>query len=289
MSTAPLPDFETSLPLCCPVCHGQLDRTAKRCTACARPYLNTAGVLSFLDDATQRLALQDQASDKENAFKDFFKRWPRLYRFLTRVVAPVHYTGLTTEEFLQRFTAEERMVNIGSGASLLHPRVINVDLFPFSNVHIVARAEQLPFVDGSFDVVCCDQVLEHVPQPHALIDELRRITKPGGQIYVGVPFVFPLHPSPKDYSRWSVEGLRSLLRGCEEVESGAHMGPTSGMLVVVAAWLATLFSFGVTPLRKTLNYVFMLTLSPLRFFDILLGRLPGARDVAASSYIVVRK
>jgi SAM-dependent methyltransferase len=48
-------------------------------------------------------------------------------------------------------------------------------------------AEQLPFVDGSFDVVTCLGSLEHfLDQPRALC-ELRRVAKPGGTVLVLVP------------------------------------------------------------------------------------------------------
>ncbi|MBU0546245.1 methyltransferase domain-containing protein, partial [Patescibacteria group bacterium] len=142
---------------------------------------------------------------------------------------------------------------------------------------------------ASFDGALCDQVLEHAYDPKMVAQEIVRVTKPGGQIYFGVPFLYPLHPSPKDYFRWSSEGVMRLLDGCDVIETGNAMGPTSGLLVTLAAWLALAFSFGIVPLRKGLNYFFMLMLFPFKHLDLLLARYPGAETTAATVYLVVKK
>ena len=45
----------------------------------------------------------------------------------------------------------------------------------------------LPFVDGSFDVVLCNHVIEHVPDAPAALAELSRVLRPGGLLIVGTP------------------------------------------------------------------------------------------------------
>jgi 2-polyprenyl-3-methyl-5-hydroxy-6-metoxy-1,4-benzoquinol methylase len=45
----------------------------------------------------------------------------------------------------------------------------------------------LGFDDSSFDVVLCNQVLEHVPDCPTALRELRRVLRPGGLLLVGVP------------------------------------------------------------------------------------------------------
>jgi SAM-dependent methyltransferase len=42
--------------------------------------------------------------------------------------------------------------------------------------------ERLPFVDQSFDLVYCKQVLEHVRRPQPLLAEVARVLRPGGEL-----------------------------------------------------------------------------------------------------------
>ena len=51
----------------------------------------------------------------------------------------------------------------------------------------VGAAESLPFEDASFDLVTCQTVLIHVPDPLAVVREMLRVTKPGGQVIVAEP------------------------------------------------------------------------------------------------------
>jgi ubiquinone/menaquinone biosynthesis C-methylase UbiE len=47
---------------------------------------------------------------------------------------------------------------------------------------VVADAEQLPFLDGSFDAVTCRIAAHHFPKPHLFLLEAARVLKPGGML-----------------------------------------------------------------------------------------------------------
>ncbi|OGT56367.1 MAG: hypothetical protein A3E01_10950 [Gammaproteobacteria bacterium RIFCSPHIGHO2_12_FULL_63_22] len=47
----------------------------------------------------------------------------------------------------------------------------------------VASGMQLPFQDGSFDVIVCNHVYEHVPDAPRLMAEIGRVLRPGGLCY----------------------------------------------------------------------------------------------------------
>ncbi len=47
--------------------------------------------------------------------------------------------------------------------------------------------EKLSFADGTFDLVLCCEVLEHVPHPEKALSELRRVLRPGGVLIASVP------------------------------------------------------------------------------------------------------
>jgi SAM-dependent methyltransferase len=51
----------------------------------------------------------------------------------------------------------------------------------------VASAYQLPFPDGSFDVVRAERVFQHLDAPEAALREMMRVTRRGGQILVVDP------------------------------------------------------------------------------------------------------
>ncbi len=52
---------------------------------------------------------------------------------------------------------------------------------------VAAQAEALPFPDGAFDLACCFQVLEHLPDPARLLAEARRALAPGGRLLLTTP------------------------------------------------------------------------------------------------------
>jgi 2-polyprenyl-3-methyl-5-hydroxy-6-metoxy-1,4-benzoquinol methylase len=57
---------------------------------------------------------------------------------------------------------------------------------------IRGAGEFLPWEDGTFDMVTCQQVLEHVVDIHQTVAEMVRVTKPGGSLFVSVPnYLFP--------------------------------------------------------------------------------------------------
>jgi SAM-dependent methyltransferase len=50
-----------------------------------------------------------------------------------------------------------------------------------------APVEAIPHPDGTFDVVTCLDVIEHTPDDVRSLEELRRVTRPGGIALVTVP------------------------------------------------------------------------------------------------------
>lgn len=49
---------------------------------------------------------------------------------------------------------------------------------------VVGSGMQLPFRDGAFDVCYSSNVLEHVPDPWLMADEMLRVTVPGGTVFL---------------------------------------------------------------------------------------------------------
>lgn len=49
---------------------------------------------------------------------------------------------------------------------------------------VIGSGMALPFADGSFDVTYSSNVLEHVNDPWRMADEMVRVTKPGGTVFL---------------------------------------------------------------------------------------------------------
>jgi ubiquinone/menaquinone biosynthesis C-methylase UbiE len=47
----------------------------------------------------------------------------------------------------------------------------------------IADSMELPFLTGEFDLVTCTHIYEHVPDAQRMLDEIRRVLKPGGLCY----------------------------------------------------------------------------------------------------------
>jgi SAM-dependent methyltransferase len=69
----------------------------------------------------------------------------------------------------------------------------------------------LPLESSSFDTVLLSDVLEHIPNPENLIDEIARILRPRGCAVIGVPFMYWLHEIPYDFNRYTRYQLERLL------------------------------------------------------------------------------
>ena len=78
----------------------------------------------------------------------------------------------------------------------------------------------LEFESESFEAVVCWSILEHVPDPQKAVSELYRVLKPGGEIWVQLPFLYPYHEAPKDYWRVTPDGLRVWMEDFIELSCG---------------------------------------------------------------------
>ncbi len=53
--------------------------------------------------------------------------------------------------------------------------------------YIQADAQRMPFESDSFDMVVSCETIEHVPDPYAAVQEMFRVCKPGGKLYLTTP------------------------------------------------------------------------------------------------------
>jgi arsenite methyltransferase len=119
------------------------------------------------------------------------------------------FAGVANPWTMGRLAPGERVLDLGSGAGtdsliaaqMVAPtgRVTGIDMTPAmlskaraaatqmgaTNVEFVeSEAEQLPFADGSFDVVVSNGVIDLIPDKDAVFAELFRVLVPGGRLQI---------------------------------------------------------------------------------------------------------
>lgn len=127
-------------------------------------------------------------------------------------------TRVTLDRFIAAHASGGLTLDLGAQAgpyASLFPRRVGLDLHAAPGIAVVGDARHLPVRTDTFDVVVCTEMLEHVQEPQAAVDEMWRVLKPGGMLVLTTRFLFPIHDAPHDYFRFTKYGLRHLLRRFE--------------------------------------------------------------------------
>lgn len=276
--------------LCCPFCHGSIlkNKDGYHCSKDGAFKRDESGRPLLIHTGTFTES-QNEHKSGINWLKSFLKQFPGLYYSIWHVFCPALMVQNGPRNILPLIKQGGVVLDVGSGPERLGAEFINIDIFPFPEVDVVADAKELPFPDSSVDGAVSESLLEHATDPHRVVREMIRVLKPGGILYVSAPFIHPYHASPDDFSRWTLSGLASLFKDVEIIEKGVRSGPWSALLLFLAYWLGVLFSFGYKKIAPFLAHIFMLVLGPLKYLDLIFGRFPGAEAVAAHVYIIGKK
>jgi ubiquinone/menaquinone biosynthesis C-methylase UbiE len=49
---------------------------------------------------------------------------------------------------------------------------------------VCGEGEKIPYADGAFDLVTCQYAFHHIPKPELVLQEMLRVTKPDGRIFI---------------------------------------------------------------------------------------------------------
>jgi|GEM_PF-3771083 len=147
--------------------------------------------------------------DLVKSLKEAAKSHPALYRLVFAVFSPVFpYPGRNLFSLLKkrgiRPGPNDLIFNLGSGAQDFRVkgfRVYNLDLVRYKPVKVVGDVHHLPIRTGSLFAAMSHVVLEHISDLAGALPEMERVVRPGGFIYITVPFLQPFHSCPEDRMR----------------------------------------------------------------------------------------
>ncbi|MBN1309935.1 MAG: methyltransferase domain-containing protein [Anaerolineae bacterium] len=287
----------------CPVCHSphlEVGDNELVCQneSCHMHYPLIDGVPVLINEANSVFSIQDFVEQRARFFSD--KR-PGLPQRIARLVPSADIRMVTARNLarLSSLLLEKRshpsVLVIGAGPSSpvrgrLAPEidVLETDVSLGPTTAMICDAHDLPFVDGSFDGVIIQAVLEHVVDPYRCAAEIHRVLDFDGIVYAETPFMQQVHGGRYDFTRFTYLGHRRLFRHFAEIESGAAGGPGKSL-----AWSYQYFLLSFVTsrgwLRSLVNVFARLTSFWFTYFDYLLLRNPGALDAASELYFVGRK
>lgn len=130
------------------------------------------------------------------------------------------YLHQRVAELASSLTPEARVLDAGAGIGLYrhlfaHTRYESADFCQvdkrYGHIDHVCDLKNIPIASESFDAILCTQVLEHLPEPAAVLAELARLLVPGGRLVLSAPLYYEEHEQPYDFFRYTRFGLKHLI------------------------------------------------------------------------------
>lgn len=157
--------------------------------------------------------------------------YERLPEFFKRRINPMEYA---LREFVREAAGRhqgQRVLDAGAGEGRFRGlfqghRYFAFDLavgeaeWDYSALDACVDLSRLPLKSRSVGAVLNTQVLEHVPDPQAVIKEFRRVLRPGGMLYLSAPQGWHEHQQPHDFFRFTQFSLRMMMEraGLQDIE-----------------------------------------------------------------------
>jgi SAM-dependent methyltransferase len=126
-----------------------------------------------------------------------------------------------------------RILDLGCGASPYRDffpaaldGYVRVDLDRAAAPDVVARGESLPFAEATFDGILAAQVLQFTDDPQAVVAEIRRLTRPGGRVWLTCHGAWPREGTTPEnrYGEPDLARLFSMFERVTVTAEGGYLG-----------------------------------------------------------------
>ncbi|MDF1527115.1 MAG: class I SAM-dependent methyltransferase [bacterium] len=140
---------------------------------------------------------------KKGNSREFYENFHKKQRFpwISRAMQAERLSVIS--KLIQRFSTDRHARNVllvgcGSGDDMsLDPNAFGIDLSMkslgntktrFSSSRVLqGDAQVLPFIENSFDLIICSEVIEHLPHRELFLSEAHRVLKKGGILILTTP------------------------------------------------------------------------------------------------------
>jgi len=186
--------------LCCPSCHGELERPSEdelQCPACRFTFPVVEGIpvlfpcnvkekitelFGRMWDSVAKAEMYDTLIESGDSIFDKYNYESEIYSLVKLIdqakVDLVLDAGSGNGRFLERFPQGSFTVGLDASLEML----IRARRRGRGHFLVCGELEHLPFRDGTFDTVISCRVLQLLKEQQKAVEQLCRVTRPGGDV-----------------------------------------------------------------------------------------------------------